>query len=64
MPQRAKGLTEAFVEGGTTPGRFGDGDGFYLLVRSKDAKFWLFRYVRHGKMREIGLGRAAGVQLR
>jgi integrase len=60
MPQRARGLTAAQVEKGTTPGRFGDGGGLYLLVRSREAKFWLFRYTRHGKLREMGLGPAAG----
>jgi integrase len=60
MPRRAKGLTAAQVEKGTTPGRFGGGGGLYLLVRSREAKFWLFRYTRHGKMREMGLGPAAG----
>jgi integrase len=30
------------------------------LVRSKEAKFWLFRYTRGGKMREMGLGPATG----
>jgi Arm DNA-binding domain len=60
MPQRARGLTAAFVERGTTPGRYGDGDGLYLLVRSRTSKFWIFRFTPHGKMREMGLGRAAG----
>jgi integrase len=60
MPVRAKGLTAAQVEKGTAPGRFGDGGGLYLLVRSREAKFWLFRYVRGGKMREMGLGPATG----
>jgi integrase len=32
----------------------------YLLVRSREAKFWLFRYTRSGKMREMGLGPAKG----
>jgi hypothetical protein len=32
----------------------------YLLVRSKEAKFWLFRYKRNGKIREMGLGPATG----
>jgi integrase len=41
------------------PGRYGDGGGLYLLVRSPEAKFWLFRYTMPGaKMRELGLGRA------
>ena len=51
MPQRARGLTAAQVDKGATLGRFGDGGGLYLLVRSREAKFWLFRYTRHGKMR-------------
>src|SRR6516165_87318 len=60
MPRRARGLTAAQVEKGTKPGRYGDGAGLYLLVRSKDAKFWLFRYTRGGRMREMGLGPAIG----
>jgi integrase len=60
MPQRARGVTAAQVEKGTKPGRFGDGAGLYLLVRSKESKYWLFRYKRGGKMREMGLGPAVG----
>jgi integrase len=60
MPRRAKGLTAAQVERGTKPGRYGDGAGLYLLVRSREAKFWLFRYTRCGQMREMGLGAATG----
>jgi hypothetical protein len=56
MPQRAKGLTAAVVEKGTKPRRYGDG--VYLLVRSRHAKFWLFRYLRRAKNREMGLGPA------
>ena len=60
MPQRARGLTAAEVDKGAALGRFGDGGGLYLLVRSREAKFWLFRYTRHGKTREMGLGPASG----
>jgi integrase len=60
MPRRAKGLTAAHVEKGTKPGRYGDGAGLYLLVRSPQAKFWLFRYTRSGRIREMGLGPATG----
>jgi integrase len=42
------------------PGRYGDGAGLYLLVQSPAAKFWSFRYVRAGRMREMGLGPASG----
>jgi len=58
MPRRAAGVTAAQVEKGTKPGRYGDGAGLYLLVRSREAKFWLFRYARGGQMREMGLGPA------
>ncbi|MSP21245.1 MAG: DUF4102 domain-containing protein [Alphaproteobacteria bacterium] len=58
MPRKAGGLTAAKVRT-APPGRYGDGDGLYLLVRPRDARFWLFRYtMRGGKMREMGLGRA------
>jgi hypothetical protein len=51
-------VTAGQIEKGK-PGRYGDGAGLYLLVRSKEAKFWLFRYKgkRGGKMR---LGPAVG----
>jgi integrase len=45
------------------PGRYGDGKGLYLLVRSAAARFWLFRYRRNGHMREMGLGSFADVTL-
>lgn len=62
MPRKAVGLTAAKVKT-AKPGRHGDGGGLYLLVRGEDEKrsaFWLFRYVRAGKMREMGLGPATG----
>jgi integrase len=45
------------------PGRYGDGRGLYLLVRSAGARFWLFRYRRNGHTREMGLGSFADVTL-
>lgn len=39
-------------------GRYGDGNGLFLLVRAS-ARYWLFRYLtRDGRMREMGLGLA------
>ena len=65
MPRKAAGLTaQKVVKAG--PGRYGDGNGLYLLVRPAralgmpDGRFWVFRYVMGGKMREMGLGRAPG----
>jgi integrase len=59
MPRKAEGLTAAKVRT-AKPGRYGDGAGLYLLVRGPESRFWLFRYVRAGKMREMGLGAAGG----
>jgi integrase len=59
MPRRAKGLSAAKVAK-AKPGRYGDGAGLYLSVKSAEARSWVFRYVRAGKMREMGLGPASG----
>ncbi len=63
MPRRAAGLTAIKVDKPKKPGRFGDGNGLYLLVRPDFTKFWLFRYTPPGgKMREMGLGRAGNAR--
>ncbi len=62
MPRKAAGLTAARVRT-APPGRYGDGNGLYLFVRSAEARFWVFRYTLAGrKMREMGLGRAGADQ--
>ncbi|MDR6788724.1 integrase [Sphingomonas sp. BE138] len=38
------------------PGRHGDGEGLYLLVKPSGAKSWLLRIQADGKRRDIGLG--------
>jgi integrase len=38
------------------PGRHGDGDGLYLLVKPSGAKSWLLRVQKGGKRQDIGLG--------
>src|SRR5262245_21303818 len=37
-------------------GRYADGGGLYLQVRSRTNKYWLFCYVRGGKAHSLGLG--------
>ena len=59
MPRSATPLTVQQVVN-AKPGRHGLGNGLYLLVRNTGARFWLFRWTRDGKMREMGLGRAPG----
>lgn len=38
------------------PGRHGDGEGLYLLVKPSGARSWLLRIQQGGKRRDIGLG--------
>ena len=40
-----------------------DGDGLYLQVSRASARSWIFRYFRHGKSHEIGLGSLKAVGL-
>jgi hypothetical protein len=58
MPRKSAGLQAETIEQAKT-GRYGDGSGLYLLVRSAKTRSWVFRYTMPGaKMREMGLGRA------
>jgi integrase len=38
------------------PGMHADGGGLYLQVTASGAKSWIFRFMLHGKAREMGLG--------
>lgn len=49
-------LTALGVKRQVSPGWYGDGGGLWLQVRDAERRSWLFRYVRHGKAREMGLG--------
>ena len=52
MPQRARGLTAAEVDKGAALGRFGaTAAASTCWCGRAEAKFWLFRYTRHGKTR-------------
>lgn len=50
------GLTQLGVKSLATPGKHADGKGLYLHVSTSGSKSWLFRYLRNGKQREMGLG--------
>lgn len=49
-------LTVKQVENLKRRGRYGDGDGLYLRVAEGGSKQWLFRYIRDGRERQMGLG--------
>ena len=44
-------------------GRYGDGHGLWLQVSEQGSKAWLFRYMRDGRARQMGLGALHTVSL-
>ncbi len=56
-------LTALRVKNATTPGKYGDGDGLWLVVTSETARKWILRVQKAGRRRDIGLGSAADVGL-
>jgi choline-sulfatase len=49
-------LTALGVRKMSTPGRYADGNGLYLVVDSSGAKRWMQRLIVQGKRRDLGLG--------
>ena len=47
----------------TKPGRYGDGDGLWLVVAASGARKWVFRFSFAGRVTEMGLGSADTVGL-
>jgi integrase len=58
-----KGLTAAFVEKVKAPGRYGDGNGLYLVVDPSKASRWILRVQANGRRRDVGLGGTKSVTL-
>jgi integrase len=57
-------LTATEVKAKSAPGRYGDGDGLFLLVGRTGSKSWMVRVQKDGKRRDIGVGSAAKVPLK
>jgi len=51
-----KVLTAVKIRQLSTPGRYADGNGLYLIVDPSGAKRWILRILVQGKRRDIGLG--------
>lgn len=62
MPRSINRLTAARVRSIKDPGTYGDGNGLYLQVRN-NSKSWIFRFMRHGRPRTMGLGSIAEISL-
>jgi len=58
-----KVLSATRVRALTTPGRYVDGNGLYLVVEPSGAKRWLLRTVIRGKRCDVGLGGLSVVSL-
>lgn len=56
-------LTATAVKAATEAGRYGDGDGLFLLVGRSGAKSWMVRVQKDGRRRDIGVGSASKVSL-
>jgi integrase len=55
---RRQTLTVLGVNAKKTPGYYADGGGLYLQVARGGSKSWIFRFMLHGRAREMGLGSA------
>lgn len=56
-------LTATAVKAAKTAGRYGDGDGLYLVVGESGSRSWMVRVQKDGRRRDIGLGSAKKVSL-
>jgi integrase len=63
MARGLQKLSALAVSKASKAGLYGDGAGLWLQVSPAGAKSWLFRYMRHGKAREMGLGALHTVSL-
>lgn len=57
-------LTATAVKAAKEPGRYGDGDGLYLVISKRGGKSWMVRVQKDGRRRDIGLGSASKVPLK
>ena len=57
-------LTATAVKAAKEPGRYGDGEGLFLLIGKRGGKSWMVRVQKDGRRRDIGLGSASKVPLK
>lgn len=56
-------LTAKVVKSSHEAGRYGDGNGLYLVIPKTGGKKWVLRAQKNGRRRDIGLGSASKVSL-
>ena len=58
-------LSAIGVQKNTTKGKYSDGvNNLYLEIKATGSKSWIFRYTRHGKRKEMGLGAYPAIGLK
>lgn len=63
MARKIGRLNALSVSRAKLPGMYPDGGGLYLQVTGAGARSWLYRYMLHGRAREMGLGPLHAVSL-
>lgn len=63
MARRINQLTARSIATIKDPGLHGDGNGLYLKVTKQSTRSWVFRYMKAGQPRSMGLGAVAQVSL-
>lgn len=58
MPRKLHNVLTALAVKNAKPGRHADGAGLHLLVKESGARSWVYRFMLHGKSRDVGLGAA------
>ena len=60
MPRKLHNALTPLEVKNAKAGRHADGGGLHLLVKENGARSWVYRYMLKGKVRDMGLGAAAG----
>jgi hypothetical protein len=63
MARQLNRLSSLAVQRAKKPGMYADGAGLYLRVAPGGSRQWIFRYVTHGRMRDLGIGPAHTLSL-
>ncbi len=64
MARLVNRLKAQVVERKRKPGYYPDGGGLYLQVSKSGSKSWIFRFMLHGRAREMGLGSLNNMSLK
>ena len=56
MARHANRLTVRGVAAESRPGMYSDGGGLYLAIARGGSKSWIYRFMLHGRSRDMGLG--------